>query len=186
MTTLLEELDTWLKTNRPDYYARLQPPWSDNQFARIQQLAGTELPASFRALYGWKGGQSALAAENLYDGWRFLQFEELRIEQQTYNELQEMGEFKQANWWNTNWIPFLQNESEALMCLDLAGTFDGKPGQLITFEVRNSARSIEFPDLDAFFTALLSGYQSAAKAGRLSQPIPIPYPQGYPQQKQAG
>lgn len=186
MKALLKKLDAWLKANRPDYYENLQQPWTDEQFAVIQQLAGTELPKSFRALYGWKGGQSALAAESLYDSWRYLQFEEARIEYKTYNELHEMGEFKVRNWWNPQWVPFLANEGGALMCVDLAGAFDGKPGQLVTFVMEEPSRSIEFPSLEEFLTSLLEGYEEAEKAGTLSKPIQIPYPKGYPIEKRAG
>jgi cell wall assembly regulator SMI1 len=183
---LLEKLDVWLKSNRPIYYQDLQPPWTDEQFARIQELAGEAAPDSYHALYGWKGGQSALAAENLYEDWRFLQFEEARIEYQTYNELYEMGEFKKQNWWHPKWIPFLLNESGVLMCVDLTGSFGGNPGQLVTFSLEDPARSREFPDLEVFLTCLLQGYEEAAKAHQLSTPIPIPYPPGYPVHAQAG
>lgn len=184
MKELINKLDRWLQTNRPDYYESLRPPWTNEQFEKIQNLSGTELSESFRTLYGWKGGQSALASESLYDNWRYLQFEEIRINYQSYNELYEMGEFKQKDWWNPKWIPFLENENEVLMCVDLAGSFDGQQGQLITFIADDPARTIEFPSLEEFLTSLLRGYEHTAKAHQLSKPIQIPYPDGYPMMMQ--
>jgi cell wall assembly regulator SMI1 len=186
MEESLEKLDGWLKTHRPGYYENLQAPWTEEQFARIQALAGTALPDSYKALYGWKGGQSALADENLYEDWRFLQFEEARIAYQTYNELYEMGEFKMENWWNPKWVPFLENESAILLCVDIAGSFGGESGQLVTFSPESPARTIEFPDLATFITSLQRGYEEAASANTLTTEIRIPYPPGYPVQAKAG
>jgi cell wall assembly regulator SMI1 len=183
---LLEKLDAWLKAHRPSYYEFLRPPWGDEQFAQIQKMAGTSLPDSYRALYGWKGGQSALAGESLYEDWRFLQFEEARIEYQTQNELNEMGEFKMRDWWNPRWVPFLVNESDVLMCVDLSGSFRGNAGQLVTFSPEDPARGIEFPDLEVFLTCLLRGYEEAAESKALAAPIPIPHPLGHPKQAKAG
>lgn len=180
MKSLLKTLDRWLKNNRPDYYESLRPPWTNEQFEQIQKLAGTQLPDSFRALYGWKGGQSAAVAENLYDNWRYLQFEEIRMNYQSYNELYELGGYQYKDWWNPQWIPFLENDDGVLICADLAGSFDGRQGQLITFIADDPARTIQFPGLEEFLACLLKGCEDAEKTHQLSKPIRIPYPNGYP------
>lgn len=180
MKELINTLDRWLQENRPAYYESLRPAWGNEQFEQIQKLSETELPQSFRILYGWKGGQSALTSESLYHSWRYLQFEEIRIPYQSYNELYEMGEFQQKDWWNPKWIPFLENENGVLMCVDLAGSFEGQQGQLVTFIADDPARTIEFPSLEEFITSLLKGYEDTAKIQQLSKQIQIPYPKGYP------
>jgi cell wall assembly regulator SMI1 len=180
MEEIIKKIDRWLQVNRPVYYAALREPWTTQQFEQIQTLSVIELPALFRALYRWKGGQSALVSENLYDNWRYLQFEEIRIHYQSYNELYEMGEYQQEDWWNPKWVPFLENENGVLMCVDLVGRFEGQPGQLVTFIADDPARTIEFPSLEEFLDRLFKAYEDAENAHQLTSPIQISYPNDYP------
>lgn len=177
---LIERLDQWLRTERPLYYQYLQPPLSDEQLADFESFVGFSLPASFRELYSWKGGQSGVSPEPLYDGRAFMQLTELREGLRANNELREMKVFDEEMWWRPHWIPFLTDGGGNFLCFDAEGSFGGRAGQLISFRSENPARNIEFPDLNAFLSSLLEGFETAQRRGALDAPIEIPYPAGYP------
>ena len=182
---LIERLVQWLRTHRPAYYQSLQPPLDAAQLAELEAFANLTLPAEFRQLYGWKGGQSGGSPEPLYDGRSFMQPAELREGMRANNELREMGVFDEETWWRPGWLPFLTDGGGNFLCLDTEGSFGGQAGQLISFRSENPARDIEYPDLNSFLSSLVEGFEAAQRRGSLAAPIEIPYPAGYPLRRQA-
>jgi cell wall assembly regulator SMI1 len=180
MLQLVERIDEWLRTYRPSYYEYLQPPLTDAQVSDFESFVGTPLREDLRILYQWKGGQSGISPEPLYDGRTFMQLEEIREAVRANNELLEMGVFEQENWWHPHWVPFLTDGGGNFLCVDLEGAFAGQPGQLLTFWSESPVRNIEYPSLSSFLSNLLEGFAAALEGGTLSGMISIPYPSGYP------
>ena len=56
--SVLENVDQYLKTSRPDYYAILEPGLTDEGIRELEEKFNIKLPADLRALYQWKNGHS--------------------------------------------------------------------------------------------------------------------------------
>jgi cell wall assembly regulator SMI1 len=64
------------------------------------------------------------------DGYRLLTLRDLTAKWARWKKLTDMGEFKglksgpdrgvRDDWWNPGWIPFADNGSGDLLCLDMA------------------------------------------------------------------
>jgi hypothetical protein len=57
MEDLIQRLDSWLKQNRPEYYAQLLPGLSDEELTAFEKTLGVALPDEFKLLYQWRNGQ---------------------------------------------------------------------------------------------------------------------------------
>ncbi len=180
---LVEELDRWLRTSRPSYYACLKPPLTDSELGDLESVLRGPLPSDLQALYRWKGGQLS-GPEMLYEDKTFMQPGEIGIGVRSMNELKEGGEFPSEEWWQPQWIPFLTDGLGNFVCVDEAGTFTGNRSQVITFRHDGPERNIEFPDLSSFLAGLLAGYEAALARGALESAT-ISYPAGYPIRRKA-
>ena len=49
MEDAIERLDLWLKGNRPDYYAQLNPGLTDEEIGALEARIGVTLPDEFKA-----------------------------------------------------------------------------------------------------------------------------------------
>ena len=108
-----------------------------------------------------------------------MQMEEVKYVVEPATELLEMGEFGQQHWWSRQWVPFLRDYDGSFLCLDMAGAFGGQPGQLITYAEDDPRRTIEYPDLAAFLSALVSAFDSGGPGAASSDATPA-FPAGYP------
>ena len=93
-----------------------------------------ELPADFKEFYRWKNGKNINKyVESFLYNFHFIPDDEILSNFILMKNLTEGGEFELPNWWDTNWIPFLYCGSGDHYCLDLAGSFNGKVGQILVF-----------------------------------------------------
>src|SRR5215475_14707568 len=70
---LIRRADTWLKVNRPDYYATLRPGLDDAVLDAYAARFGLVLPTAFRQLYRWRDGQDlGVDAEALVHNHMFV------------------------------------------------------------------------------------------------------------------
>jgi cell wall assembly regulator SMI1 len=134
MQDLIQRLDNILKQTRPEYYQSLLPGLSQNALSNLEKGLGMELPPDFKEFYRWKNGENL----NNFEGSFLYNFQVMPDEEIISNftfmkDLTEGGEFELANWWDINWIPFLHNGAGDHYCIDLAGSFNGKVGQILIF-----------------------------------------------------
>ena len=177
--SVLENIDQYLKTNRPEYYAILNPPLSDEDVSELEEKYNIKLPADLRALYQWKNGHSEEHfLENFID---LNQFFSLEISLNSANDLTGMIglDFTRENWWNKNWIPILTADSDHF-CYDLEGTFTGNKGQIIRFIHDDSWRPVAAPDLTAFLENVLVSLPNNICTGYDDGQVDMEYIAGYP------
>lgn len=174
---MITALDKAWQEKAPESYAALRPPFTADQFQALTTLTAYELPAAYRELFAWKGGQDALTENGLLTGWRIMQFTEISMEYQAMLELFNMGEFTTPNWWNPRWLPLLVNNSGETICYDAEGVFGGTAGQLIRFASDSNDRSVWFPALQSLLDAAVVAFETGAQ---------LQLPAGYPAAHKAG
>lgn len=144
---LLERAEHWLATNRPDYYAGLQPSATEAQLDAVENQFSLKLPVAFRLLYRWHNGQKSTCYASLQDIYMFSSLDELTSSKALMDDM--IGtDFEDPKWWRRTWIPFLHNGAGDHLCLDLAAEDGGDPGQILIFYHDWDRRPIEFPSLE--------------------------------------
>lgn len=149
----LAQFDALLRAGRPAFYARLRPGASDEALASAEAALGAPLPPAFRAFYRWRDVQGP----GFYTPWlENLTVLPLRAgvqASQTLTGLLQAGAFDLANWWHPRWLPSLDDGAGNHLCLDLAGSFTGRPGQIIEFWHDDAARPVVAPDFATWLGA---------------------------------
>jgi cell wall assembly regulator SMI1 len=208
MNPLVKRLDSWLKKNRPDYYAILRPGLKSKEIKAFEKLLGFSLPQTWKDLYTWRNGQhdpNALDPNGKVDPSPWLAFRNnavfgsLHVVQDSYtllNGLLECGQFEEKNWWNVKWVPILTGLGGDHVCLDLEGSFRGQPGQILYFCHDDTRRVIEYPSLDScletFIVSLEAGMWEEQdgcfqpKDEKKWQGLHKKMNRGYPKYKHAG
>ena len=159
MSDLIERLDMWLAENRPDYYKALQPGASEETVAALEEQLGVTLPTTFRDLLKWRNGQAPRNFDSIYQNYSLIDAEEIAGTRQSNNELLAAGDFDQANWWDAQWVPFLGNGGGDFYCIDYAGSFGGKKGQIIVWNHDYEARPVEHVDFDHWLQTLVEALE---------------------------
>jgi cell wall assembly regulator SMI1 len=177
--SVIEKVDQYLKTNRPEYYSILNPPLTDEGITAVEEKYGYKLPADLRAFFQWKNGHGEeLWSEYFIDNFQFFSLE---FSLATGRELTEMIglDFTRENWWNEHWIPFLSRDSD-YYCYDLEGTFTGNKGQIIEFIHDDSWRPVVAPNLTAFLEHIIISWPNNTCTGFDDGQEPMEYIAGYP------
>ena len=159
MDELLRRLEAWLRENCPDYLAQLLPGLSDAEYSRFTEQLGVSPPDSFRALYQWRNGQSPRSSDSLQHNMQFAGAASILESKEVLDELQEGGEFEDANWWSPAWLPFLSNGGGDHLCVDMAGSFTGGVGQVLTFWHDDNPRTIRYPSLETWLECFISSLE---------------------------
>lgn len=164
MEQLIQRFDALLQEKWSDFYDTLSPGLSLAEIKSLELALGVELPKEFKLFYQWKNGHPDNEYQCLWYNRNLMNTEGM-LETWTYmNELLELGEFEETNWWNPLWIPFVENGGGDHYVLDLAGSFGGKPGQVIEFWHNDADRNIYFTSffkwLETIILAIEQGYQN--------------------------
>jgi cell wall assembly regulator SMI1 len=116
---VLAQIDRLLAEQRPDYYARLQPPAGAEQFAAAEHAYGFALPADLKQLYLWKNGQPTTCFKSLssLNSLMFVALEDALASHQMISAFDQRGEFP-AGWWRREWVPLLANGGGDFVCVD--------------------------------------------------------------------
>jgi cell wall assembly regulator SMI1 len=185
---LLTRLDALLRRLRPSYHASLNPPATAAELAAFEARVGLRLPPELRQWFGWHNGQPGFDSFFQYNCLQSLDSaaESMRINR----ELLADGDFV-ANWWSPGWVPFLENGGGDHVCVDLDGTFTGRPGQLMEHWHDWEARRVLYPDLTSWLAAVVACYEQAgAEAGWLTEEQVVnlepAHPSGFPLDFEAG
>jgi len=156
---MIARLDRWLATNRPEYYARLQPGVTGDQLNEFEDRFGVRLPIAYRLLYKWRNGQEAMCSSPLEMNWMFSSLEDVA---DTKGMLDRMigADFESPEWWRREWVPFLANGGGDHMVVDLLGIDGGRSRQVITFWHDEPDRGIRFPHMEAWLRDLVETMES--------------------------
>jgi cell wall assembly regulator SMI1 len=118
LDTLIREVDALMQAKRAEYYARLQPGATEQQFSTTEHYYGFVLPETLKTLYHWKNGQDVQCHESFTgtDNLSFMSLEEGMHSHQVNEDLDKAGEF-QPGWWDSAWVPFLANSAGDYVCM---------------------------------------------------------------------
>jgi cell wall assembly regulator SMI1 len=147
MSELLPRLDALLRERRPGYYAALRPGLTDLEWDAFRSRLGLDVPAALRALYQWKDGQRGDCYENIHGNYMFVPAESV-LETKRICDGMIGSDFDRPGWWEPTWVPFLDNGGGDNLCLDVAGAYGGRPGQLVEFWHDREKRGIRYPSLE--------------------------------------
>ncbi|MGW5518995.1 SMI1/KNR4 family protein [Nocardia africana] len=158
MHPLLARLDRWLVANRPGYHAGLEPGASGTDIDEVARQVDGDLPPLLRELLTWRNGQSADNEGVLESAWSLMSTEEIATTMDDMGWLVENDDF--ADFWSTDWVPFLASGCGDHMCIDLRAAFGGEPGQIVYYS-SEGYREVAYPSLQAwletFVVALETG-----------------------------
>ncbi len=162
MDELIQKLDTFLSTLRPEFYRELNEPLDNAQLDKLEEYYQIEIPKDLRTLYKWKNGQKANCYEAFVNNSMFIPLHQALHDA---SELTPMigSDFEIENWWNENWIPVFQNGGGDSICYDLKGIFTGQKGQLIEFWHADNDRNVIAPALEYFIEKITDFYENRQK-----------------------
>lgn len=146
MPELLAHLDRLLRELRPDYYSVLQHGLTDAEWEAFRSRLGLDLPDGFRLLYQWKNGQRDNCSDNILGNYMFVAADSVAETKELHDSM--IGYDFEPGWWERTWVPFLHNGGGDHMCLDVGGSFGGRPGQLVEFWHDWEKRAIAAPSLE--------------------------------------
>ncbi|WP_316736619.1 SMI1/KNR4 family protein [Pedobacter aquatilis] len=162
MEEIIQKLDKYLSTLRPEYYSELNEPLNDEQLDKLAEYYRIKIPADLRTLYKWKNGQKPNGYESFVNNSGFIPLHQALYDA---SELTSMigFDFEIENWWNENWIPIFQNGGGDSICYDLRGIFTGQKGQLIEFWPADNDRNVIAPSLKSFLEKIIELYETKHK-----------------------
>lgn len=140
MTELVARLDAWLSRNRPDYYARLLPGLTTEEWTGFQKRLGVELSDGFRTLYQWRNGQPDDYFVCFHGNRTWTPAADVIGTKELLDSM--IGSDFEPGWWDRAWVPFLHNGGGSRLCVDVAGTDGGKPGQVVEFWKADADRPV--------------------------------------------
>jgi cell wall assembly regulator SMI1 len=151
MRSALQRLDSLLRAKRPDYFASFFPGATETEIASFEEGLGFPVDDCLKDLYRWHNGQPRDLVGHFQNHMVLMPVAQSLRTQRELSSLLADGEFEgMVNWWNDRWIPFLEGPSGDYLCVDMAGAFDGRSGQLIDFVHNDRCRTIVAPDLDTW------------------------------------
>ena len=160
MSEWIARLEKWYAKKRKDVLAELAPPSTDAEIGKLATRTGVALPSAYVAMLKWHNGSKP----DTYSGFQFnrqLMSVADALEAMTImDELVDAGEFEHEHWWNKRWVPFLSNGGGDYVCVDLAGSFGGKQGQILEFWHDDEDRTIAYPDFDSWLRCFVEGLEA--------------------------
>lgn len=155
VATVIDELDRWMTESAPDVRAAHGTTAEDDLHALAALGVGAqdlvELYRRFGGTTDWQG---------FYHGCELVPLRSAFSTREMMNGLENDGTFYRwmpGEWWNHAWLPFLDNHSYDMYCIDLEGTMGGVPGQVVAWSKDSESRSILAPSLAAWLGAFVIG-----------------------------
>lgn len=148
MEATLIRLEALLRDKRPDYLATFHPGASETEIAAAEAAVGFPIDEELKTLYRWRNGHPRDGVGCFQNYMTLMPIAQMQATQRALSSLLNAGEFHgMTNWWHARWLPFLEGPSGDYLCVDMAGTFGGRPGQLIDFVHNDPTRTIVAPNL---------------------------------------
>lgn len=169
MKLLWERLENWLKVHAPDVLNDLNPGASESDLLALETALGVILPEDLKDSLRIHNGQSG-KSQWLIAGWELLSTKRILNEWEVWKDLNDGETFKDfdvdsqkgvANvWWQPAWIPLTYNGCGDHHCLDLAPTFEGKNGQIISMWHDWEERKVLAENYKQWFDQLVRTFES--------------------------
>lgn len=171
MEKLFQQFREWLKDNYEDGFHDLNPPATDGDIDKLENLLGFSIPKELSECLRVHNGQGNKAGD-LFEGGEFLSSDRIAYEWQIWKRLLDGGDFEdyksepdkgiKNDWWNQKWVPFTYNGAGDHYCVDADPDSFGVVGQVITMWHDSSEREL----LANNFTEWFSSYVSDILAGK--------------------
>lgn len=149
---LLACIDAALAEHHPKIAKQLRKGASATKLAKLERAAGTPLPAAFVEFLRWHDGASERVRP--LDGLVWLGAESSASIKRMMDGIIADGHYASwadDEWWSTSWIPFADDESGyASLVVDLHGSFNGTPGQVLRAAAKDGHREILAPSFAAW------------------------------------
>jgi cell wall assembly regulator SMI1 len=116
VTVLLARLDQWVNSKRERFQQALRPGATAAECDALAAELGKPLPEELRALLMWHNGQNPDVPGAFEQNWLLMNTEEIAEAKKELDDHPHEG-------WQSNWLPFLDDDSGDYRCLDL-----GSPG----------------------------------------------------------
>jgi cell wall assembly regulator SMI1 len=160
MKDVVARLEAWLRKNHPEALAGLAPGVSEAEIAKVEARLDVRLPEGMRALYLWHDGNSTGSFAAIQNNRHLMPLEQVAATREMMAGFVDDGTFEDPDWWHKAWVPFLDNGAGSHLCWDPAGSFGGKPGQVIEFWNRDRDRDIVAPSFDAWLTTFVESLEA--------------------------
>ena len=154
VTVLLARLDQWLNTYREGFQQALRPGATAAECDALAAALGRPLPEELRALLMWHNGQNPDVPGAFEQSWILMSTDEIAEAKKELDAQPHEG-------WQTNWVPFLDDDNGDYRCLDLGST--GSP-------VRECWRGrAEHPVVAPSLSAWLEAFVTALERGAYTE-----------------
>lgn len=128
---------------------------------RLEQCFKVKLPESFHLLYAWHDGQKSDCYDALAGNFMFMSVKDILSCKKDLDGMIET-DFEDPDWWERDWLPFLDNGGGDHLCLDLCTDGDGKPGQLVEFWHEDADRPVPYDSLDDWLEGILASIEDGS------------------------
>lgn len=155
----IEDFLKTLEVEYPQISKTLQKSFEINShFDSLSKDLDILIPNDLRDFYGKVNGQQ-LSTENCFQFSFYLLSIERALELRT-----TWGQFfksrpEDQNWWSPYWLPIMEDREGGLVVVDLKGSFDGEPGQVIELWEDWDERNIEYPSFQAMINTFTGSLQ---------------------------
>lgn len=180
---LLARLDVALQKGAPRVLDRFHPGASEEQLADFEKYFGMRLPDTLRALYRWHDGMNPVvdgvyAPAHLYAGHWMSSLQQVRTMHKLRTAMSKDGTYQNtgrggAGWWDSRWIPVFENDFGGSLCVDMAGSFTGVPGQLLQEWHDDASRTVEYRSLDNWLDTFVLALEMGILKATLDSPTSI-------------
>ena len=168
MQEIVARLEAWLRKNHPKALEGLTLGASEAQIAAYEKRLGVQLPTGMRALYAWHNGTDPNSFTSIQNNRHLMSLEEVAGAREMMAGFVDDGTFEDRDWWHKAWVPFLDNGAGSHLCWDPAGSFGGKPGQVVEFWNRDKDRNIVAPSFDVWLTAFVESLEAECRSASAS------------------
>lgn len=169
MQTIFDRIHTQFARLKENYQSDIDLSFNDgatdDDFAKLEQVLGFELPNDFKEIYRIHNGQKGDNIKFIcFDNWHCIQ--EIINDYEMWVELYEAGDFledgkdmgcqpddgvKSDFWFNSKWIPISSDIGGDGFMIDTDPTPDGVVGQVIRMWHDDELRRLIAPSLTAVF-----------------------------------
>jgi cell wall assembly regulator SMI1/predicted DNA-binding WGR domain protein len=157
---LIARLDTWMKKNRPEFYAHLKPGAPAQEIEAFEKELGCKLPETLKGLLLWRNGEDDEGpSERFLENYSLMNLEEIAGTWRGMQKVKKPSDFKGRHYWNVGWIPFLENGGGDYLCIDLNGVV-GTNGSVIEYWHDEDDRSFKFDSINQMLTAFVSALEA--------------------------
>lgn len=168
MNSWLAQFDRCLRAAAPGL-----PPAAEraDRLERLPKDLGKPIPPAFQDFLQWIPGESLWHFQWDLEhcrGGQLLEAEEIA---DLMNEWRGPAPRGTVNWWNPNWVPFLDTGKEQYLCIDLEGSLGNPAGSLLLFQEKEPLRPILFPSFEGWLRWLATSVEQGAATVKVQEKL---------------